>query len=201
MKKVLLTIVLIAMVAVPASAADPVFSLWGDEEATTCGVFNTDPPTPYFTYYVYVFVEGASAGTGPDDYGIQTVEYRIDTELATFPTDMYATNMPNPALAIQLTQGDWIAGNGISCVYTTCNTETFWVTKIEVVNKMTGDHSAPGNWFLEALPTEPSGRVAIATCAVGYPKMLGDIYNHFGYNQDCTIGTKETSWGAIKSMY
>jgi hypothetical protein len=189
MKRILLTIALIAVFAVPASAQ--VFSLWGDLDQTACDAYSGGGA--YYTYHVYVFVEPAPV-TGDYPAGSFGAEYM----LIPIVNDSFLAGGRNMAIGMPVTMGDWVGGAGISIGFDACYAGTLWLYHVEVTNKF---DQTPGNWELAARPSDPYGKTAVARCDGPHTKVSASIYNHFGFNQGCTIGTKETSWGAIKSMY
>ena len=108
MKKILLTIAAIALLAAPASAN--VLSIWADEAMSDCDV-TTDGP--YQAFNLYVFLE-------PGVDGAFAVEYKLTTPPGHFAT----VQEPNPVVS-EATIGVWFGPPGISAPFTTCQTELF----------------------------------------------------------------------------
>ena len=91
MKKILLTIAAIALLAAPANAQ--LISLWADMEMSECSVTN-DVMAGTFTFYVFI---------EPDSRGIFGAEFRLVNP----STGIFVVDVPfaNPAADIKVTGG------------------------------------------------------------------------------------------------
>ena len=177
MKKILLTIAAIALLAAPASAN--VLSIWADVDMLNMEVATA---APYAPFNVYVFLE-------PGADGAFAVEYKLIAPLGHFST----VQLPNPVVSAA-TIGVWFGAPGISAPFTTCQTELFWVVNLTM---MAPDVAAAE--YVLAL-NDNSNFMGVAICPGDRPMVDGSAYNKFGFNMEGTVGTEETSWGAIKSM-
>lgn len=176
MKKILLTIAAIALFAVPASAQ--MFSVWGDAGMTTCENFGA----AYTPFPVYLMLE-----PGPD--GAFAAEYRLSV-----PASLIV-QVTNPSADISVAMGDATNGDGISLGFLTCQSETFVVYDFMMFPMDVN----PGQIIVEA--NLATGKLIIATCEEPLrPEVDAVVYNYYGWHEGCVIGTKESSWGAIKSM-
>jgi hypothetical protein len=188
MKRILLTIALIAMFAAPASAQ--LISLWADEEMTQCGVYPGAPPNN--TFDLYVFVE-------PDGRGLFGAEFKVvNPSMAIFIASP-GTGTANPAANITVSMGAYF-GDGISLGFSDCHYAPIWVHVFPMISYeglavyFTLEPAATGT------PPVLQDHLNGAICDVDHTKVEAFAYNEFGVNADCVVGTKETSWGAIKSM-
>jgi hypothetical protein len=177
MKKILLTIAAIALFAAPASAQ--MLSLWTDEAMTACDFYGAQ----YAQFPVYLMLEPGPEGA----FAVEYAQY--------FPAGLIL-NVTNSSPAISVASPDPANPGSTSVAFGTCQTETFWVY----------------NWMLFAMDPTPgyitiephagTGKLIIANCdeEAGRPERPCSVYNYFGWNDACVVGTKESSWGAIKNM-
>ena len=176
MKKILLTIAAIALFAAPVSAQ--MMSVWADAEMASCEVFGT----AYVTFPVFLMLE-----PGPD--GAFAAEYRLSV-----PAGLLV-QVTNPAADISVAMGDATNGAGISIGFLSCRTETAVVYDF-VMFPM---DAVPAYIMVE--PNADTGKLIVATCEEPLrPEIPCAVYNYFGWNDACVVGTKESSWGAIKSL-
>ncbi len=178
MKKVLLTIAVIALFAVSASAT-PVLSLWADDAMTSIDVMTG---APYQPFNVYVFLE-------PGVDGAFAVEYKLEI----LPGHFSSAQAINPVVSAA-TIGVWFGSPGISAPFTSCQTELFWVVNLT----MMAPDTAPGYYTLEL--NDNSQFMGVAICPGDRPMVDATAHDDFGFNTDGIVGTEESSWGAIKSM-
>jgi hypothetical protein len=176
MKKILLTIAAIALFAAPASAQ--VYSLWADEAMTSCAV-TTNPYTPFT---IFVFLD-----PGPD--GAFAAEYKL-----VGPAGHFSTANEKAAFVSGATIGVPFGAPGMAAPFLSCQSDLVWVWNVTCM----GPTPDPGYYLLE--PNDDSGNLGIAICPGDRPLADATLYNHFGYNDGCLVGTEESSWGAIKSL-
>ena len=176
MKKILLTIAAIALFAAPVSAQ--MLSVWGDAEMSSCESYGA----LYVNFPVFLILE-----PGPD--GAFAAEYRL-----TVPANLIA-QVVNPAADISVAMGSATNGDGISIGFLSCRTETAVVYDF----MMFPTSAEPGFIMVEAnLSTD---KLIVATCEEPLrPEIPCSVYNYFGWYDACIVGTKESSWGAIKSL-
>jgi hypothetical protein len=177
MKKVILTIAAIALLAVPASAN--VLSLWADEAMTSCQV---ETQAPYTPFNLFVFLE-------PGVEGAFAVEYKLEI----LPGHFSNAQVINPVVA-GATIGVWIGSPGISVPFLSCQADLLWIINLTVM----APDTEPGHYMLMA--NESSGFMQVAICPDPRPLVEATAYNYFGFNDGCVVGTEESSWGAIKSL-
>jgi len=175
MKKILLTIAAIALFAAPVSAQ--VYSVWGDAEMTTCESYGA----PYAAFPVFLILE-------PGPTGVFGAEYML-----TVPTNL-VVQVTNPSPVISVAMGDATNGAGISLGFTACQNEPFVVYDF----MMFPMDEVPGYIMVEQ--HGETGKLIIAECPGDRAELPATVYNYFGWHDGCVVGTKESSWGAIKSM-
>ena len=176
MKKILLTIAAIALFAAPASAQ--MYSLWADEGMTSCEV-HTNPYTPFT---IFVFLD-----PGPE--GAFAAEYKLTGPVGHFST----ANLKAPFVS-GATIGVPFGAPGMAAPFLSCQADLVWIWQVTCM----GPDPVPGFYILSE--NDESGNLGIAICPGDRPLADGTLYNHFGYNDGCVVGTEESSWGAIKSM-
>lgn len=185
MKKALLIIAAIALLAGPASAQ--VLSVWADEGMTTCEQFNI---FPYMEVPVYMFLE-------PGPWGATAVEYMMTTPE---PGEYFFGGLPEEFPEWNATLGGYIDG---PCAVTfTCQNSTFWFVKLPLMMKAT---ATVQEGYLSIVDNPDVLTIQIADCddAGGRPKHPCAAFNWFGWNTDCLYmdANDEASWGAIKNMF
>jgi hypothetical protein len=100
-----------------------------------------------------------------------------------------------PATDISVAMGDATNGAGISIGFLNCRVETAVVYNF----MMFPMDATPGYIMVE--PNQSTGKLIVATCEEPLrPEVPCSVYNWFGWHDTCLIGTKESSWGAIKSL-
>ena len=175
MKKILLTIAAIALFAAPASAQ--MYSVWGDAEMTTCDADGA----AYEAFPVFLILE-------PGPTGAFAAEYRLSV-----PTNL-VVQVTNPSPEISVAMGDATNGAGISLGFLTCQSDPFVVYDF----LMFPMDVTPG--FIMVEPHAGTGKLIVAECPGDRIELDALVYNYFGWHDGCLIGTKDSSWGAIKSM-
>jgi hypothetical protein len=176
MKKILLTITAIALFAVPASAQ--VLSIWADTEMTTCEHFGA----PYAAFQVYLMLE-------PGVDGVFAAEYML-----VIPSNLLV-QVQTPSTAISIVKDNPIGPPGVSVGFLTCQTEPLVVYQFQMFPLDALES------YIQIVPNGDTGKLIIANCEEPLrPEMPCAVYNYFGYNGPCMVGTEESSWGAIKSM-
>jgi hypothetical protein len=179
MKKVLLTIAVIALMAAPATAQK--LSIWADADQQACDVMGVGAYSPF---HVFVFLE-----PGPD--GAFAVEYKLATPVGHFSP---GGNVIAPFVS-GATIGVWYGSPGISAPFTSCQSDLVWVVDLTMMSP----NADLGYYTLEL--NESSSFMGVAICPGTRPLLDATAYNHFGFNTECVVGTEDASWGAIKSMY
>jgi len=175
----LMGLILYAAWGLQAEAAEPGFlSLWGDEAMTSCE-FHTQ--NPYVIFQLYVFIEPGSEGAYGAEYKLSGGNNHIAVETTI-----------SPVVGWRL--GDWLNGYGISAWFVTCQVEPFWIVMFDIL-PISVD---PGYFMI--VPHDDTGGLGMFDC-ISVPEIYGEVYNQFGFNTGCLVGTKESSWGAVKSQF
>jgi hypothetical protein len=188
MKKALLTIAAIALLAAPASAQ--MVGIYADE-AGTIGCVECQPI--YVPLNTYVVLWPGSLGGGAT-----ALEYRMEVPLSHYQSGPITQN--TSIITSQL--GVWY--NGDNAVTFSCQTSPVWIVSIPFACA-TEDSEHPGcalPAYFEIVNNTQVGTIQIADCddEGGRPKHPCGVWNMFGFNAPCVTGTEESSWGAIKSM-
>jgi hypothetical protein len=102
---------------------------------------------------------------------------------------------------MNLAFGDWATGMSLS--FNLCMTDD-WVLCATLNLLAFPPGVQAGCQVIELLPRNDSGFFGFATCATGYPPE--DAAHQFDVYLNCDpcpeiIATKDSSWGAIKSLY
>jgi hypothetical protein len=177
MKKVLLTIAAIALFAVPASAQ--VLSIWADEGMTSC-----EHAGPAFAGFdVYLVLE-------PGTLGAFAAEYQL-----VIPANLLV-QFTYPSDAISIVKDNPIGPPGVSVGFDVCQNQTFVLYHFYMVPLS----DVPGH--IQVIANGDTGKLIVAACIPDdiRPEVPCAVYNYFGFNDGCIVGTQESSWGAIKSM-
>jgi hypothetical protein len=177
MKKVLL---IASAILVFASVANAQYvGLYADAGRVSCTV-NVMPYTPFECWVLM----------NNPDRGIQAAEYRVI--LPAGIVSVATTTNPD----INLTLGDW--ASGISVSFMTCWQTWVWPQHITCLSMGV----APAGFItIEGKPGSLPYYLQIASCELGFPIYPLTILNHLALNQPCEVGTEETSWVAIKSLF
>lgn len=176
MKKILLTIAAIALFAVPASAQ--MLSIWGDVEMTTCEYYGD----AYVPFQIYLILE-----PGPD--GVFAAEYML-----VLPSNLMV-QVQTPSPAISIVKDNPIGPPGVSVGFLTCQMEPLVVYQFQMF-PTSADPS-----HIQIVENADTGKLIIANCEEPLrPEMPCAVFDYFGFNAGCIVGTEESSWGAIKSM-
>ena len=186
MKRILLTIALVAVLAAPASAQK--ISLWADENMNEIEV----TPGMGGTFDLYVFIE-------PDARGIFGAEFSIDNPSASIFFTPPGVPFDNPAANITVSMGNYFGG-GISLGFGACHETAIWITRINFTSYETELVFFTLGVATTGDPPVTQETINVAICDEDHTKCEGIAYNHFGINQPGVIGTEESSWGAIKSL-
>ena len=180
MKKVLLMVVGLTMLATAAHAYGPAayMGLYGDEARTVMEGMGVYTP---FNMWVWI---------NPSDAGVAAAEYRLAIE---GDAGTFATPTENDAI-ITATLGNPFGGDGIA-ISTHCQFDWFWAYQIEIVL------TNPSPSYVVILPTVDVGTQAqVASC--GFPPVIEELFaiNKFGLNQLGIVDNETSTWGAIKSL-
>lgn len=182
MKRILLIIAAVAMLAAPVNAQ--LISLWADEGMTECDVKGV---VMAGEFDFYVFVE-------PDVRGIFGTEFKLVQP----HTGIFVVGVPydNPAADIKVAGGSWF-GDGMALGFGHCHEATFWITRFTMVA-----YDVTPGWYTIIPVSGPvqQATINVAICDEPHTKLEGFAYNELGFNDDCRVGTEESSWGAIKSL-
>jgi hypothetical protein len=195
MKKVLLIAVAILFAAGAAHAVLPTEGYIGlftgpssDSPAQTApsgqlGVWYTGERT---TFYMWIWVL-------PSTNGMRAAEWMI--QLPEEDNVALADVTGNPGLTLYL----GTLTSGISAVFETCQTDWAWYFYVEAY--LLDDVSSVIKVVED--PTAQPPFLGLATCSYPYPleNILPFSYLYMNPASGLYIGTKEMSWGAIKSLF
>jgi len=185
MKKVIMTLAILAIFAAGANACEPYtvffFTEGDDPTVEECDV----APGPYQPYVIRNWIRN-----DPVD-GFLTCQFGVD-----LGGDFNQGTTLNPAIATAMgspTTMNWVVTFS-ECQYD----EWVWLCKYDQVYAGTPH-------YITFHPASESNKINVATC-IGGPE--GDlplaplaIGNEFGVNETCVTDAEEESWGAVKSMY
>jgi hypothetical protein len=145
-------------------------------------VCRTDVTGDMSVYY-YVWAK-------PAELGMYAVEFKI-----VFPPIVYDMGSLTLNPGINLTLGD--ITTGWSATFATCQLYGAWVQVYR--QRVYCDTGLAPDGVIQITQTDDSQNLGLADC-----DMVGQYFtvlNHAHINQDCLIGTKDASWGAIKSLF
>jgi len=181
MKKVLLIVAALALLATSASAGPMAFvGLYTDDAHSMC---SQDIPAPYVGFATWVWIL-------PSDNGMICAEFKLQA-----PAWMLATGTtPNPGNSVIL--GDPYGADGVSFCFSECQYDWVWLFQINQLPTVGGlvDYI-----YIQERPD--AGAYQVANCLAGYPIEPLTILNHLALNQPCEYAAENTTWGAIKGMY
>jgi hypothetical protein len=178
MKKALLLVLASMFVAGFAFGKDYI-GVYFDTTHDAC----TKSVPAYAGIYYYIWVL-------PEARGLTAVEFKI-----VFP------GMINPEenggltvnVGINLTLGDVLTG--WSATFANC---TYGWTQI-YRQRVWPDPAVEPNGYIRIVETDDSHNLGLSTCEM--MDMPFTVLNHGAINLPCIIGTKDASWGAIKSLF
>jgi hypothetical protein len=158
-----------------------VFSLWGEEEMTTCSTY-ADPFVEFSMYLtLYPGTEGASGVVykllGPTGHVLQDA-------------------IPAAFVSLPVT-GVLYGSPGGSMTFNTCQTESVWICRYVLISM----NEDPDYYSLQA--HDDTRQIGIRTCEAGTPYATAQVYNNFCFHDDwcrCRTAVDECSWSAIKTL-
>jgi hypothetical protein len=133
--------------------------------------------------YYYVFAL-------PTDDGMYAVEFKI-----VFPDMVYDYGSMTLNAGINLTLGD--ISTGWSATFAVCQPNGLWVQVYR--QRVYVDTSIAPNGVIMIAETDDSHNIGLATC--DFMDARFTVLNNGFINLPCEIGTKDASWGAIKSLF
>ncbi|MBU8921846.1 MAG: hypothetical protein KOO63_08500 [Bacteroidales bacterium] len=184
MKRVLMVVAALALLAGTVSAAGPVayIGLYADAAHTACEYWN--PAMTMFTLYTWV---------NPSDNGAMCAEYKVEAPVG--PGMIIQAAVVNPGASVSM--GAAIGAPGASVCFGMCQTDWFYTYYVPIWSLDT----TAGLFTLH--PHDVAGGPQVANCILpDYPIEPATVLNSFGLNTVCeeAIANDEASWGAIKSM-
>jgi len=168
--------------------AEPLFSLWADEQMTTCEVSTVGPYSPF---NVYMFIE-------PPDEGVISAEFRM-----AFPEEHFSTSFYHSPVVSDSSSGDWFGSPGIKVDFISCQTDLFWIACYTMMSPNT---TPAGYWIYPHGETQFLG---FETCSDPGVRVNARLYTCVTLNDSCwncgdyyvdPTAVSHSSWGAIKSM-
>jgi hypothetical protein len=155
-----------------------------------CSVMYTGSRT---TFYMYIFVLPGVYQTSPNPTpteGLMAVEFRLVLPELEDNVSL-STKYKNPAITVEY--GDILDNCAVS--FGVC--QTGW-TVLYCYKAYLYDDVAS---VIEVAESNESGALQIANCEPGYQKKPLTKMSYLYMNQECFYGTKDATWGAIKSMF
>jgi hypothetical protein len=121
------------------------------------------------------------------------VEFKI-----VFPTIVYDSGSLTLNAGINLTLGD--ISTGWSATFANCQPSGTWVQVYrQRVYVDTSLNPPDGDGVIMLAEADDSHNLGLATCEFMDARFT--VLNNAFINQSCIIGTKDASWGAIKSLF
>jgi hypothetical protein len=124
----------------------------------------------------------------PGALGMTAVEFKV-----VFPPIVYDTGSLTLNAGINLTLGD--ISTGWSATFASCQTAWTQIYRQRVYV----DDSIEPNGIIHLAETDDSHNLGLSTCDMMDERFT--VLNDAFLNLTCLIGTKEASWGAIKSLF
>jgi hypothetical protein len=178
MKKALLITLALLCIATFVNAKDYI-GVYFDTIHTAC----TKSVTGYVGIYYYIWVL-------PEPRGLTAVEFKIVFPGMINPEENGGLTL-NPG--INLTLGDVLTG--WSATFASC---TYGWTQV-YRQRVFPDPDVEPNGYIQIVKTDDSQNLGLSTCEM--QDMPFTVLNHGAINLPCIIGTKDASWGAIKSLF
>jgi hypothetical protein len=123
----------------------------------------------------------------PSHRGVMAVEYRLN-----YPTGLIkGTVIQNPLIVISLGS----PATGIIAVYSECQTDWTWCHHQTIFST----NRTPRHLWIGPHPL--TGLIQVAGCDENCSLERCVPFAHLYLYSPCYIGTKETSWGGIKSLF
>jgi hypothetical protein len=136
-----------------------------------------------FAVYYYVWAK-------PGSLGLQAVEFKI-----VFPPIVYDSGSLTLNTGINLTLGS--IDVGWSATFALCQPAGTWVQVYR--QRVYCDTGLAPDGVILVAEADDSHNLGLATCALTDTRFT--VLNHAHINVPCVIGTKDASWGAIKSLF
>ena len=165
-KFILILLCLLIAGFLPGSARTQMYSLWGDEEMTTCAFHTT---APYQPFTIYVFLDPGADGAFAAEYKLQG------------PPGHFSTANVKAAFVSGATIGVPFGAPGMAAPFLSCQNALVWVWQVTCM----GPDTNPDFYDLE--PNDDSGNLGVAICPGSRPLVDAAVYNHFGYNDACLM--------------
>jgi hypothetical protein len=182
MKKLLLIALAAMFVSSFAYGADYI-AIYFDTGHSVCRAdVGANDPADWNTYY-YVF---ALPGTA----GLTAVEFKVG-----FPPIVVDSGSLTLNAGINLTLG--AIDTGWSATFAACQPGGTWIQVYR--QRVYLDTSTIPDGVIALMETDDSHNLGLSTCQMMDASFT--VLNHGHINQPCVIGTKDASWGAIKSLF
>ncbi len=181
MKKILLTVVVLALLAGTAYAGPNYYvAMYNEgEDRPDCGATVT---SLYQEFHVWVWIL-------PGDLDLKGFDFKISLPGG----DICTANEDNPNLSV--TMNSPTSDVGWVGTFSGCMTGWTWLTKLTFVNTILDPH------YIEIINNPETGAVEATDCTEGYPIHDMIVLNAYGINAPCETDAQDSSWGAVKSMY
>jgi len=186
MKRILLlafALALVVTVTVSAGAK----TLWGHpyiamynpgEDHYYCGI---TVPAPYSPYEIWVWIL-------PGVNGLKGFSFTIDLG------DDLCTGVTNNPDLISPADSP-VEGTGWTGYFSSCHYDWVWLTKLSMIALSTAPHC------VDISEHPDTGEVEAIDCTEGNPAVPLTVLNSFCVNTPCVVDARDSSWGAVKSIY
>lgn len=180
MKKVILLVAALALIAGTAVAAPTHYMGLYTETTGTPSTCSVAVPAPYMGFTAVHWVL-------PGDDGVICAEF-----LVTFPATYFNTGtVVNPGHSVALGSP---TANGVSICFAECQRDWFWTYQLTFLPTVTTVEQ------IQIVGHTDTGAYSVADCRPGYPIAPVSLLNNLHVNEDCIVANETSSWGAIKSM-
>jgi hypothetical protein len=181
MKKVIMTLAILALFAAGANACEPYTALLltegEDPLLETCEA----APAQYTTVFLRLWIYSDMVK------GLTGFELGIDFDSG----DMISVTK-NPGVPSII--GD-LTTTAFAGAFQDCQTTQYvWIAKYE-------DFYLGVPHMIYTVPNSDTGNYIVTSCETNYPQYPLTEGNQFGVNMSCVVDAEEESWGAVKSMY
>ena len=181
MKKVIMTLVILAFFAVGANACEPYTALLLTENedplAAVCEVTPGNFEDVALRLWIY----------NDTSKGLVGFELGMD-----FGPAMYMGATKNPGVPSII--GDLLS-TAFAGAFQECQLDEYvWIAKYTF--PYTGTPH-----MIYTVPNSDTGNYIVTSCETDYPKYPLIEGNQFGVNMSCVVDSETESWGAVKSMY
>lgn len=148
------------------------------EDRLDCGF---TAPASYTPYEIWVWIL-------PDVNGLKGFSFTID-----MGNDLCAGVTNNPDLVYPADSP--IEETGWTGYFSSCHYDWVWLTKLSMIAVSITPHC------VEIIGHPDTGAVEAMDCTEGNPAVPLTVLNSYCVNTPCVVDARDSSWGAVKSIY